>query len=89
MQNLHATTVTRLSTAALLGLGALAATGCNAGTPVAAAPSTTMTTAGPAPGATPIAVNCGPGQQALIRPSLIAGQTVSQVDCVPVSASKR
>ena len=35
---------------------------------------------------TPIAVNCGAGQQALIRSSLVAGQAVSQVDCVPVGA---
>ena len=29
-----------------------------------------------------VAVNCGPGQQALIRPSLVNGQAISQVDCV-------
>ena len=85
MQNPHATAMTRFSTAALLGIGALAATGCNSGTPVAAAPSTAFTAAAAAPGVAPIAVNCGPGQQALIRPSLLAGQTISQVDCVPVS----
>ena len=83
MQTPHATVVTRFSTAALIGIGALAGTGCNSGTPVAAAPSTAITAA--APGVAPIAVNCGPGQQALIRPSLLAGQTISQVDCVPVS----
>ena len=83
MQTPHATVVTRFSTAALIGIGALAGTGCNSGTPVAAAPSTAITAA--APGVAPIAVNCGPGQQALIRPSLVAGQTISQVDCVPVS----
>ena len=85
MQTLHATAVTRFSTAALLGIGALAATGCGSGTPVGAAPSTAITAAAAAPGVAPIAVNCGPGQQALIRPSLLAGQTISQVDCVPVS----
>ena len=36
-------------------------------------------------GALPVAVNCGPGQQALIRPSLVNGQTISQVDCVAVA----
>ena len=86
MQNPHATAVTRFSTAALLGIGALAATGCSSGTPVAAAPSTAFTAAAGAPGVAPIAVNCGPGQQALIRPSLLAGQAISQVDCVPVSS---
>ncbi len=86
MTNPH-TTVTRLSATALLAIGAFAATACNSGTPVGAAPSTTMTAAGAAPGATPIAVNCGPGQQALIRPSLVAGQTISQVDCVPVAGA--
>ena len=83
MQNLHATAVRRFSTAAVLGFGALAAAGCSSGTPVGAAPSTAFAAA--APGAPPIAVNCGPGQQALIRPSLIGGQAISQVDCVPVS----
>jgi hypothetical protein len=85
MQNPLATAVTRCSTAALLGLGALAVTGCSSGTPVAAAPSAAITAATAAPGAVPVAVNCGPGQQALIRPSLLAGQAISQVDCVPVS----
>jgi hypothetical protein len=85
MQTPHATAITRLSTAALLGLGALASTGCSSGTPVAAAPSAAIMAAAATPGAAPIAVNCGPGQQALIRPSLLAGQTISQVDCVPVS----
>ena len=88
MQNPHATALMRFSTAALpgivLGLGALAATGCGSGAPVAAAPSTTMAAAATA-GAAPVAVNCGPGQQALIRPGLVAGQAISQVDCVPVS----
>ena len=87
MQNPHATVVTRRSTAALLGsvlvFGTLAAAGCSSGTPVSAAPS--MAIAASAPGAAPIAVNCGPGQQALIRPGLVAGQAISQVDCVPVS----
>jgi hypothetical protein len=83
MQNRHATAVTRLSMA-LLGAGALAATGCSSGAPVGASPATTVS-ASAAPGATPIAVNCGPGQQALIRPSLIAGQAISQVDCVPAA----
>ena len=88
MQNPHATAVTRISMAPLalvLGFGALAATGCSSGTPVAAAPSTAVTAAAAAPGAAPIAVNCGPGQQALIRPSLLAGQAISQVECVPIS----
>lgn len=85
MQNRHATAVTRLSIA-LLGIGALAATGCSTGTPVGASPATGLSAAA-APGATPFAVNCGPGQQALIRPGLIAGQTISQVDCVPVTGA--
>jgi hypothetical protein len=32
----------------------------------------------------PVVVNCGPGQQALIRPAAVAGLAVSQVDCVGV-----
>jgi hypothetical protein len=80
MQIRHAT---RLSTMALLGASALGATACSSGAPVGAAPSAAITASAPAP--TPIAVNCGPGQQALIRPSLIAGQTISQVECVPIA----
>jgi hypothetical protein len=87
MQNPYATAIKRFSTAAVigpvLGVAAVAAAGCSSGTPVGAAPSTAVAAA--APGAAPIAVNCGPGQQALIRPSLIGGQAISQVDCVPVS----
>ena len=86
MQNPHATAVTRFSTTALLGCARRArrhrlqfrhacrrraVRGYHRGRAAA--------------GAAPIAVNCGPGQQALIRPSLLAGQTISQVDCVPVS----
>jgi hypothetical protein len=86
MQNPHATTLTRLSAAALFGVGSLTATACSSGTPVgAAAPPASMAAGAATPGVTPIAVNCGPGQQALIRPSLIAGQTISQVECVPVA----
>jgi hypothetical protein len=84
MQNRHATAATRLSTMALIGFGAFAATACNSGTPVGAAPSSVAAAA--ASGAMPIAVNCGPGQQALIRPGLVAGQTISQVECVPVGS---
>lgn len=93
MQNLHPTAVTRFSTSAarggllaVLGIGALAAAGCSSGTAVGASPATSLSAAA-ASGATPIAVNCGPGQQALIRPSLIAGQTISQVECVPVAGA--
>lgn len=81
-------TTKRFSTAAVfgpvIGLAAIAAAGCSSGTPVGAAPSTALAAA--APGAAPVAVNCGPGQQALIRPSLIGGQAISQVDCVPVAS---
>jgi hypothetical protein len=101
-----------MSAAALLGLGALAGTACNSGTPVAAAPSAAVATppaaaaaawpgtgtgagpvagmmaaATPAPATSPVAVNCGPGQQALIRPVLVGGQAVSQVDCVPLAGA--
>lgn len=48
--------------------------------------------AGAAGQTAPVAVNCGAGQQALIRPAVINGQAVSQVDCVaapgaPMSAA--
>ena len=86
MQNRPTTAAIRLSMA-LLGIGALAATGCSTGTPVGASPATGLNAAAAAPGVTPFAINCGPGQQALIRPSLIAGQSIAQVECVPVAGA--
>ncbi len=90
MQNRHATAATKLSITALIGFGAFAVTACNSGTPVGAAPSSAAPSSVAATGtsgATPIAINCGPGQQALIRPGLVSGQTISQVECVPVPAA--
>jgi hypothetical protein len=34
----------------------------------------------------PVAVNCGAGLQAVIRPAIVNGQAISQVDCVPAPA---
>jgi hypothetical protein len=34
-----------------------------------------------------VLVNCGPGQQAMIRPVLMNGQAVSQVECVAMAAT--
>src|SRR5262245_40961081 len=78
MTNAHSTRFIRFSTMALLGAAALSGVACRTEPTVAAA-----TTAS----ATPFAVNCGPGQQALIRPGIAAGQAISQVDCVPVGAA--
>jgi hypothetical protein len=83
MHTRHTTLLTRLAAVALLGLGSLAAAACETAVPAANAQSASLIGGAPAP-STPIAVNCGAGQQALIRSSLVAGQAVSQVDCVPV-----
>lgn len=84
--------------AAVVSLAALVAVGCGAsaapsaqaqaaqdrgGAPVALAGQTAQ----PAAAALPVAVNCGAGAQALIRPSIVNGEPVSQVDCVPVPGS--
>jgi hypothetical protein len=77
----------------LLTLASMAVVGCgttradslqpaNDRSGVAALP-TALPVAAATPSATPVAVNCGPGLQALIRPSTINGQAVSQVECVP------
>lgn len=68
-----------LSVAAFSGLACARqpAAGAAPFSPVAAAPAST--------GALPVAVNCGPGQQALIRPGVVNGQAISQVDCVAVA----
>jgi hypothetical protein len=80
------TTIARLTrwarpAAAVLGIGALAGTIACSGTQ--AAPQTQPQ---PQVGATGLSVNCGVGQQAIIRPSMVNGQPISQVDCVPAAA---
>jgi hypothetical protein len=77
----------RSAVVALLGIAAVAATACARqpvaqGTPFAAPVAAATNT-----NAVPVAVNCGPGQQALIRPSLVNGQPISQVDCVATGAT--
>lgn len=72
-------TIRRALALGLIGSTALIATACARNpAPTAGAPSV----AAAAPGALPVAVNCGPGQQALIRPGVVNGQAISQVDCV-------
>jgi hypothetical protein len=69
--------------AAAAGLGALLFTvGCGAsqnGVSAAAAPANVSQ-----PGA-PVVVGCEPNQRTLVRPTVVNGMTVSQVDCVSVS----
>jgi len=69
--------------AAAAGLSALAFTvGCGAsqsGVSAAAAPANF------AQPNTPVVVGCEPNQRTLVRPSVINGMTVSQVECVSVS----
>jgi hypothetical protein len=84
MHTTHTTLLTRLSAVALIGLGSFAVAACETAAPAASAQSASLIGSAAAP-STPIAVNCGEGQQALIRSSLVAGQAVSQVDCVPVA----
>jgi hypothetical protein len=60
-----------LVASALLGISTLATMACG----TQAAPSQQI-----AGGA--MSVNCGVGQQAIIRPAVVNGQTISQVDCV-------
>ncbi len=56
---------------ALLGIGALATMACGTQAP----PSQQI-------GGGAMSVNCGAGQQAIIRPAVVNGQAISQVDCV-------
>jgi hypothetical protein len=63
----------------ILGLGALVGvTAC--GTQASVPPSQQVS-------AGVMSVNCGAGQQALIRPSTVNGQAVSQVECVPAAVA--
>ena len=78
MTHAYSTRFARISAMALLGVGALSGVACRSADAVAAAASASPT---------PFAVNCGPGQQALIRPGVAAGQAIPQVDCVPVTVA--
>src|SRR5262245_4182640 len=78
-------TVRGLAVLGLIGGAAIVTTACARDTVQAAAPATAA--ASGASGVLPVAVNCGPGQQALIRPALVSGQAISQVECVAVAAS--
>lgn len=78
----------RIRSTRLVTLGALTVVAAVSGAacvrqPVAAAAAPAPTSAANVP----IAVNCGPGQQALIRPSLVNGQPISQVECVALTAT--
>jgi hypothetical protein len=68
---------------ALTGIAALAATvGCGAqnGATVSAQPLTTTTT--PQQAGSPLVVSCEPNQRTLVRPVVVNGATISQVECV-------
>lgn len=68
------------------GLTAIALTTVACGSPVAGAAGQPAAMASQAqPGQ--IAINCGVGQQPLIRPSVVNGQPVSQVECVATSTA--
>ena len=72
---------------ALIGIAALAATvGCGAqnGATVSAQPLSTTTPAEQA--GSPVVVSCEPNQRTLVRPVVVNGATVSQVECVTNTA---
>jgi hypothetical protein len=63
-----------------LGVSALlVAAGCGAG--VFAQPGTTTSTSAGQPGV-PIVVSCEPNQRTLVRPVVVNGATLSQVECI-------
>jgi hypothetical protein len=65
-----------------LGVGALLVTvGCGAGAGQSAFAQPGMTTSASQPGA-PIVVSCEPNQRTLVRPVVLNGATVSQVECI-------
>jgi hypothetical protein len=85
--------VRHLALLGLVGGGTFLTTACAREATQAATPAVTHTQAvgaaagaTPGAGALPVAVNCGAGQQALIRPALVNGQAISQVDCVAIAA---
>lgn len=88
-----ATTTSNVNTTSLLAAGLIAAAAmttvaCGSQTPAQPIAGTsgvaanTVPAANAQPGTGQVMVNCGPGQQAMIRPVLMNGQAVSQVECV-------
>jgi hypothetical protein len=76
--------------AAPLGLAALAATvGCGVrdSSSVSAQPLTSpvLTTTAPQQAGAPVIVSCEPTQRTLVRPVVVNGATVSQVECITTS----
>jgi hypothetical protein len=76
----------RLAAPALIGAIALTTVACGSQTPTQAAGQPIAGANAVQPAAQQangqVMVNCGPGQQAMIRPVLMNGQAVSQVECV-------
>jgi hypothetical protein len=79
-------------TIAPLGVAALAATvGCGAPVQGNSTPAQPVAAAAAQPAGTPVVVSCEPNQRTLVRPVVVNGATVSQVECVsnvaaPISA---
>src|ERR671925_2213948 len=82
--------MTRIAgTSFFLGLAALAATvGCTAGASGSATPASTpvsaptQSAAAPQPNGSPVVVSCEPNQRTLVRPVVVNGATLSQIECV-------
>jgi hypothetical protein len=66
-----------------IGLTALVATaGCGAGDLSAASPQPGAFAAAPQPAGAPVMVSCEPNQRTLVRPVVVNGATMSQVECI-------
>ena len=79
MRAIHLTSAWKRG-AALAGAGALMVTyGCGGGQSATAVRAQELAAA---PAATPIVVSCEPHQRTLVRPAVVNGATVSQVECV-------
>jgi hypothetical protein len=76
----------------VLGLAALAASvGCGASTntsasapggPAAPISAPTQTASTPQPNGSPVVVSCEPNQRTLVRPVVVNGATLSQIECI-------
>jgi hypothetical protein len=79
---MDSTTRWKSALGATLGVSALAFTfGCNA-----APQGATLQQSASQPG-TPVVVSCEPHQRTLVRPAVVNGATVSQIECVAASPS--
>jgi hypothetical protein len=80
-------TITKLLAGGVSAVAIGASIACGAGTNPGALSQTALASGAPAPASgTPVVVSCEPHQRTLVRPVVVNGATVSQVECISGAA---